>query len=146
VPRFANFTRWAQVIGGILECADISGFLGASEIYVDPEIEEWTEFLTVIDEVTYQEPFPVRTLVAITQDRSWNESTQHNEPSKNNQKLRAAMPEKLSELLDRPQLANALSVAFRQRKGRYYGDDGIHIGNTGKREHGAVLWEIRRKS
>jgi hypothetical protein len=145
VPALGNFTRWAQVLGGILECADITGFLGAPEVYIDPETEEWASFLTVLDEVTYSEPFTVRNLVNITRDLTMNTATNRNQPSKNNEKLRGAMPEKLAESLDRPELTSAFSVAFRQRKGRFFGDDGIHIANTGKRAHGAVLWEIKRK-
>jgi hypothetical protein len=145
VPPLGNFTRWAQVIGGILECAGISGFLNVSESYVDPEIEEWTAFLTVVDEVTYQLPFTVKDLVAITHAVTADPNTNGNIPTKNNDRLRAAMPEKLSEALDRPALTSALGVAFRERQGRYYGDDGIHIVKKDKC-HGATVWEIKRKS
>jgi hypothetical protein len=144
VPACGNFTRWAQVVGGVLESAGIPGFLGVSETYVDPEIDEWTAFLTVINEVTYKDPFTVRDLIAITHAVTLNSDTRQNEPTENNKKLRGAMPEDLSESLDRPELATSLSVAFRQRKGRYYGDEGIHIEKTDKRVHGAVVWKIKR--
>jgi hypothetical protein len=143
VPACGNFTRWAQVVGGVLESAGIPGFLGVSETYVDPEIDEWTVFLSVVDEVT-RTPFTVRELVAITHAVTLNPETGQNEPTEHNKKLRGAMPEELSESLDRPELTTSLSVAFRQRKGRYYGDEGIHIEKTDKRVHGAVVWEIKR--
>ena len=145
VAPLGNFTRWAQVVGGVLECAGIEGFLSVSEAYIDPEIEEWAVFLGAIDEVTYQIPFTVRALIAITQEVTKDPKTSLNVRTPNNENLRAAMPEKISESLDRPELAGILGVAFRERKGRYYGNDGIHILNTGERQHGAVQWKIGRK-
>jgi hypothetical protein len=145
VKPLGNFTRWAQVIGGVLESAGIPGFLGASEAYIDPEIDEWMAFLTVIDEVTYQTPFTAKDVVDITHAVTLDPLSKCNVPAANNEKLRAAMPEKLSESLDRQNFTSALGVAFRERQGRYYGDDGIHLVKKDKR-HGATVWEIRRKA
>jgi hypothetical protein len=144
VAPLGNFTRWAQVVGGVLECAEIQGFLTASETYLDPEIEEWMVFLATVDEVTYQIPFTVRELIAITEQLTLDPNG-HNVRTSNNEKLRSAMPEKLSESLDRKEFPTVLGIAFRERKGRYYGDDGIHLHAGSERRHGAVVWEIRRK-
>jgi hypothetical protein len=147
IPPAANFTRWAKTIGAILEHAGISGFLGngAFDSNFDSETEEWYAFLVVIAEVTYGDPFTAGDIETKAKELTWNTDQSHNEPSSNAAKLLAAIPGKLLSFLDRPNFRHALGTAFRDRKGRCYGDEGIYLDDTGKRPHGSVLWQIKRK-
>jgi hypothetical protein len=147
LPGAANFMRWARVIGGILKCAGISGFLenAAFDASVDPEIAEWHGFLVVIAEVTYEEPFTSGKIDAIAKEVTWDTDTGRNVPSKNAAKLLDAIPGGLLNSVNKPGFRHVLGTAFRDRKGRYYGAQGIHLSDTGKRKHGVVIWQIRKK-
>jgi hypothetical protein len=67
-----QYEAWAQVMGGILDCAGIKGFLGnLDEVYsaADEETAQWEEFLMAWWDEHRSVPQGIRELFRIAQDR-----------------------------------------------------------------------------
>jgi hypothetical protein len=142
VAPIGSFENWTIVIGGILEHAEVEGFLAnAEERYrqADTESVEWETFLLALRE-TFEYPFTVAAIARMFDKSTWN--TQRGEPPEV-PKLRESLPEYLAEVADRPGVFNRrLGNAFRQREGRHYCDSGVHILRTDLTQHHAVSWEV----
>jgi hypothetical protein len=145
VPPMSNFTPWATLVGGILEAAQINGFLlNIDEAYAsDLESEEWESFLLSIYEVTYGADFIVSELNDILRGQTWDSDRRIAEPSTNAKKLRGALPGSLQASLNRPEsLPHAIGNALRSMAGRFFGKSAVHVIDTREKRHHAVVWQI----
>jgi hypothetical protein len=146
IASFGGFDRWAQVAGGVLQHAGLTGFFQDPEhAYVDPDVEQWLPFLQAAGAVTYWQEFSVSELVKIAHDVQWDGS--RNIPSNNAAKLRDNLPGESAKSLDTPRFGAELGYAFRKKRNAYYGPDNIHVAHTNNfTRDGAVLWQVRRGS
>ena len=144
IAAFGGFNRWVRVVGGILQHAGIDQFFQDPEqAYSDPDAEQWLPFLEVVGEVTYWDKFTIADLAKVAQDVQWVSG--RNIPSDNASKLRDHLPDELAKEIDTAKFRAALGYAFRKKKNTYYGQEAIHVANTGdKTRDGAVLWQVRR--
>jgi hypothetical protein len=130
-PHLGSFESWTHTIGGILEHAGVSGFLGNSEeLYeqADRETQQWEHFFLSLNEVFRGDSFRVSELV--------------NRLAKSNDGLRDALPDFVAEVLEKTGfLQRRLGTAFAERLGRRFGDSGVFIEKRGKVHH-AQMWSV----
>jgi hypothetical protein len=143
VRPLGSFESWATVMGGILEHAGISGFLANSDelhSQADGEAVQWEGFLLALDEIFDGEPFLVADIIDKLDARTWTGSPI--QPTEGAQALRTALPDSLSEWLDRPgSLQRRLGNAFSERVGRRFGESGVYIEKAGAFRH-ATQWRL----
>ena len=149
---FANFQRWATIVGSILQHAGVTGFLGEThDSYTDPRAEEWLTFLLAIGEVTRWDKFPVSELSRIADESTWDSGKSRLEPTAKAAKLRNAMPSELAKKLFDSKgrvlgsFSQVLGAAFREQRNHYYGEEGLHISVVDKDQTTKVnLWQVQR--
>ncbi len=116
-----SFEEWTKVIGGILEMADIEGFLGNSKQLYERASEEvgmWAAFLDVWRDTYGSTGVTSQTIAGDIQIHDKEE-------------LQEALPHEFSVTDDN--LARKLGRAFGKREGVRYGDDGLYIARAGDR-------------
>lgn len=123
--RMGSYESWCKVVGGILECAGIRGFLENAEAKLatnDVEEGQWEEFLLAIERLYREEPFKAADVAA------------HLLPGRSGEMpdvaaLRQSMPDAIAECLQRREasLTRVLGNAFSTRVDRRYGDRQVHI-------------------
>jgi hypothetical protein len=133
-PKLGSYEKWSTVIGGILETAGVSGFLGNLKSlysFADEEAEDWTSFLEALYADQGGKPFTTAYLVEILEA---------------DEKLLAALPEELAaEWKDAKgtRFAKRLGKAFGRQAGRRYGEFQYRIETAGNAGH-AKKWVVAR--
>lgn len=134
-PALAEFSAWAEIIGGVLAYAGVDGFLdNLAQLYDETDVEgpQWTGFLEMwllkLDKKDY-------TTAAII------------ESLKQDKELEAALPEPLSGLpLGDDKEIKAFSIrlgrALRKRKGTPYGPDNVRLLVKEDRHSKQKLWSV----
>jgi hypothetical protein len=145
IKPLGSFERWTRTVGGILQFAGISGFMGnAEKMYAeaDEEAVEWEGFLVVLHRVFYGEAFLISQIVEELQATTWNETTKNSEPTARALMLKAALPASLAESMDRPgSFKVRCGKAFGARDGTRFGKDGVHLKRS-RVSHQAQLWAV----
>jgi hypothetical protein len=125
-----SFEEWCSTIGGILEFAGISGFLGnLDELYrqSDPTVAAWEAFFIELFRQMPGSGFKGADVTArIREDAN----------------LRSILPEDLGDLDPVTSFQKRLGKALRKRVGRRHGDSGVHLVRVGTNQ-GAVVWAVR---
>jgi hypothetical protein len=143
-----SFEDWSVMIGGILQYADIEGFLSNSDqLYEQADIEsvQWEAFLKTLDSVCYGEPFTVAQVWERMDDRTWNDATRQTQLSDRAEGLRAALPDFIAQAMDREGFfKQRLGFALLgERLGRRYGDSQVRIERDVHDRHGKVArWKV----
>ena len=125
-----SFEEWCRIVGGILEFAGVSGFLGnLDELYrqSDPTVAAWEAFLIELFNWKSKSGFKVADAVA---------------RAKEDEKLRSTLPEDLGDLEPVGGFRRRLGKALLKRVGRRYGESGIHLVRLDTNQ-GAVVWDVR---
>lgn len=129
-PLLGSFEEWCRIVGGILEFAGISGFLGnLDELYrqSDPTVPAWEAFLSELFRRMPRPGFKVADAVArLREDLG----------------LRSTLPEDLGDFDPITSFQRRLGKALLKRVGRRYGASGVHLVRVGTNQ-GAVVWGIR---
>lgn len=129
-PILGSFEEWCRIVGGILEFAGISGFLGnLDELYrqSDPTIAAWEAFLIELFRQMPRSGFKVATAVARAREDA---------------ELRSTLPEDLGDFEPIASFQRRLGKALLKRVGRRYGDSGVHLVRLGTNQ-GAAVWAVR---
>jgi hypothetical protein len=129
-PILGSFEEWCRIIGGILEFAGVSGFLGnLDELYrhSDPTVAAWEAFLITLFRQMARSGFKTADVVA---------------SAKENVALRSVVPEDLGDFEPVAGFQRRLGKALLKRVGRRYGQSGIHLVRVGTKQ-GAVVWALR---
>lgn len=125
IKIMGSYESWCRVVGGILECAGIGGFLGNTEAKLessDAEAGEWEEFLLAIDRIYCGDSFRVAELLDKLTAGSTSDTTDATA-------LRQAMPDTIAEAVQRREAScsRILGNAFSERIDRRYGVTQVHI-------------------
>lgn len=145
VKPVGSFENWTVILGGILEFAGIEDFLrNADEVFEQADIEsiEWEGFIETLDEVFYSEPFITADITQKLTETQWDDYTRRNHLSPAADRLRAALPGFLGEVIDKPALlGRRIGRCFAEREGRRFGEEQWHIRRTGQVSHHAQCWK-----
>lgn len=140
-----SFEVWSVMVGGILEFAGVKGFLDNAEaLYVESDLEgvQWAGFLEALDGAFYGEAFSVAMVVERLQEKSWNGT--HQEATSPAAALRAALPDALAEVIDKPgYFQRRTGKVFSQKADQRTGESGIYLARAGLSHH-AILWRVCR--
>jgi hypothetical protein len=129
-PVLGSFEEWCTVIGGILEFAGISGFLGnLDQLYrqSDPWLVAWEGFLVALMDRLPDAGFKCSDVILLIHS---------------DQQLRAAVPEDLGDVEPIASFQRRLGRAFLKRVGKRHGENGIHITRAGEKQ-GSVVWRVQ---
>jgi hypothetical protein len=131
VRPLGSYEDWTRVVGGILEVAGVSGFLGNLSAFYDESDEEgreWVAFLAALYDKYGFEAFSTTDVVGLL-------LRQQKSPAE--QEIEEGLPEDFAPR--DPGLARKLGKAFASRIGTRYGP--YHIVRAG--EHaGAIRWRV----
>ena len=121
VPPFGGFQEWANTVGGVLEHAGVTGFLGNRDRFrcrVDEEQEQWETFLRLLQ--PRMPPDGSRAAEIATYITG--------------SEFYGVLPAELAGVLDRPPAARALPIVKVMKKvaGRRFAEDGLRV------ERGAI--------
>jgi len=134
VKLLGGFSEWTRIIGGILEHAGVSGFLGnLNTLYesADDETPQWEAFLLAMAK-RFTEPV---TVAAICEAMDGDLS------------LMDSLPDMLDAILDdkdqaRKTFKRKLGHAFSLRNGTRYGDSQVRVERAGADRTKAVTWKF----
>ncbi len=127
-PILGSFEEWRHVVGGVLEVAGITGFMGNADAQAeDLDATEWAGFLqTLRDEIGGK--FTAADVARNVEERvvSWRDVT----------------PSVIVRKIGRPELAKVIGEAFAQRSGRRWDDDGLRLERVGTNRQKVALWSV----
>jgi hypothetical protein len=135
MPALAEFSTWAEIVGGVLAYAGVDGFLdNLAQLYDETDVEgpQWTGFLEMwllkLDKKDYT---TAAIIEAIKQDKD----------------LEATLPEPLSGLpLGEEKEVKAFSIrlgrALRKRKGTPYGRSNVRLDMKEDKHSKQKLWSV----
>jgi hypothetical protein len=129
-PILGSFEEWCRIVGGILEFAGISGFLGnLDELYrqSDPTVAAWEAFLVELFRRMPRAGFKGADVVARAREDVG---------------LRSILPDDLGDLDPVKNFQRRLGKALLKSVGRRYGESGVHLVRLGTNQ-GAVVWGVR---
>jgi hypothetical protein len=137
IPQLGSFEAWSSTVGGILQFAEVEGFLAnASALYdqADPNEAQWESLLCAIYSTFEKGKFTVQELVT-----RMNRSLQGETP------LRKSLPDEIAESYTEEggSLERRLGRAFLRIESRRYGAKNIRIEKAGQ-AHGRAVWRVRR--
>jgi len=128
-PVVGSFEEWCRIVGGILQFAGISAFLGnLDELYKqsDPTTAARGAFLIELHRRMSKSGFKGAEVAARVRD---------------DKELRAVLPEDLGDIEPSASFQRRLGKALLKRVSRRYGDSGVHLVRVGTRQ-GAVVWAV----
>jgi hypothetical protein len=125
-----GFDSWANIVGGILAHAGISGFLqNLDSLYEesDPSQLQWEAFLLALLDSFENRGFTIKELVELLPTKS---------------ELNQSLPDELADEDRKGSLQRRLGRAFSERVGRRYGVRGLHLLKAGTNRNKVVLWRV----
>jgi hypothetical protein len=132
-PILGSFEEFSITVGGILQHAGISGFLGnLSQTYeaADDESEQWIEFLCAVHATTGDTTFTTKRLAEMLREDA---------------SLRASLPASLAGDFDSAGFTKSLGWGLTQRKDRRHGPQQVRVEGAGKTQ-GANLYVIKMEA
>lgn len=130
-PVMGSFENWSVTLGGILEFANLKGFLAnAKDMSDDSDLEanEWESFLLALSDRFGQKTFKSSDVAKAIR--------------KGDEKLADALPSELAlHLRDDAKLRLYLGRAFSSHRQRRFGRDGRHLARSGDSGNSA-LWRV----
>ncbi|HUU96944.1 MAG TPA: hypothetical protein VM487_14490, partial [Phycisphaerae bacterium] len=136
-PRLGSFESWQSVVGGILSFCGIEGFLGnRDQLYskVDADAAEWEAFLYAWADTIKGEPVATSVLVA------------HIKRPGDDNVLRDTLPTRFTDELESKSFAVKLGRALAKLRGRYFGNDGLHLETVEDRHTKMNRWVLKAAS
>jgi hypothetical protein len=131
VPVVGGFDEWAQVVGGVLGFAGVTGFLkNLDGLYdrVDESSVQWEGFLQFLTSKFEDASFTVKRVAEIAQYDS---------------ECIDALPDDIVVTDGDGDFQRRLGKAFSKREGRRFGDRNFHLEKAGMKSR-AVKWRVRR--
>ncbi len=125
---FGSFERWAEAVGGILQLADVPGFLGnldALHEQADEDAGEWARFLAAWAEAFGREAVTAADVIA---------------SARNLPELAEAAPEACRGT-DGQLSARRLGHALAKRRNVRHGEEALRVVRAGE-AHRALLWRV----
>ena len=135
VKPIGSYEDWTRIIGGILQHAEISGFLdNLPALYdaADDETPEWEAFLDAL-----HGEFGSREItVAQIHERARNAEAQ---------RLRESLPGDLADQIENAgRFRRMLGKALAKRVGRRYGEENLHICRAADDSHAKIAqWKVK---
>lgn len=139
LPAMGGYSSWVRVVGGILDHASIPGFLAnLAEFHAqaDREAQAWEAFFTQWYEELGEQPITVAEL--IQRMRSVH-TLQAGE-------LAAVLPDDLVGHQESPGFSKRLGRALRQRCGRHYGVDGLHLVEMPRDRRQVAIYSLTKRA
>lgn len=135
LPRLGSFEAWAETVGGVLAHAGVEGFLGNLEALYSKADEggaEWEAFLDAWWRTWGEDGKTVKAVA---------------EAATKADRLQDALPGELAEALGKNQgsFTRKLGKALASRIGTRYGDEGLHIEESGTHRRSKV-WSVFKGS
>ncbi len=135
LPRLGSFEAWAETVGGVLAHAGVEGFLGNLEALYSKADEggaEWEAFLDAWWRTWGEDG---KTVKAVAEEAT--------KPGV----LRDTLPGELAEALGKNEgsFTRKLGKALASRIGTRYGDEGLHVEETGTHRRSKV-WSVFKGS
>ena len=135
IPALAEFSTWAEIVGGILAFAGVDGFLdNLAQLYDETDVEgpQWTGFLEMWLLTLGKNDYTTAAVI---------------EAIKKEKDLEAALPEPLSGLpLGDDKEVKAFSIrlgrALRKRKGTPYGRNNVRLDMKEDKHSKQKLWSV----
>jgi hypothetical protein len=135
IPALAEFSTWAEIVGGILSFAGVDGFLdNLAQLYDETDVEgpQWTGFLEMWLLTLGKNDYTAAAII---------------EAIKKEKDLEAALPEPLSGLpLGDDKEVRAFSIrlgrALRKRKGTPYGRNNVRLDMKEDKHSKQKLWSV----
>jgi hypothetical protein len=130
VKNLGGFSYWLRVVGGILEQAGISDFLGNRDVVFeacDDESSDWINFLTALEECFPNQAFTVAQVVQ----------------SQGPMSLEEALPGDIRCRVRADGFSLALGRAFARNADRRFTPDGLRITRQGI-QHRVMSWRVMR--
>lgn len=118
LAAMGGYTSWVRTVGGILEHAGVTGFLGNLDAFhaeADQDSAAWEAFLTAWHEQLGEQSVTVGELNSKMADIYIGE------------RFRDALPDDLAEHWGAGGFTKRLGWAIRHRVGRHFGEAGIHL-------------------
>jgi hypothetical protein len=137
LSAMGGYTVWAQIVGGVLEHAGISGFMANLDAFhadADQEARQWEAFLTSWTEWYGEQAVTTSELVAHVRDKMTGGP------------MHDAIPEDLAGHVEATNFAQRFGKALRRRTGRHYGAEGIHIVEMPRDRRQVAIWCVTTRS
>jgi hypothetical protein len=119
IAAMGGFTAWARTLGGILQHANVHGFLSnLAEFHrsADRESSQWEGFLAAWHDCYGEAGVKVGEVIAYIEAGSSASA-----------EIKDAMPDDLAGFLGTAGFSRRLGQQLRKRTGRHYGPDGLHL-------------------
>ena len=139
LPAMGGYSGWVRTVGGILDHAGVDGFLlNLAEFHAtaDREAQAWEAFLTQWFAELGEESATVAEII----QRMRSTTSLHAGD------LAAVLPDDLAGYLDSPGFAKRLGRALRQRCGRHYGTDGLHLVEMPRDRRQVAIYSVTNRS
>jgi hypothetical protein len=132
VPVMGGFTRWTQIIGGILSFAGVDGFLeNLKQFHNEADLEgpEWEGFLSVWVEVIGHVPKTCQDVAAILRA---------------NPKFATTLPDNLQDILKDPDKSfeRSLGRALARKENRPFGEKNLALQGDRATRDKVILWKV----
>ena len=146
-PLVGSFERWTEVIAGILQHAQVNGFLTNSDrLFEQSDVErsDWETFVEVTEDAFPGMAFSVAEFWERLNEKSYEELIRQSVLTDRAEELRNALPADLTRWMDREgPFKQRLGVAFNQRRGRRFGKRQLRIEKAAADTHGKVArWKV----
>lgn len=138
LSAMGGYSAWVRTVGGILDHAGVPGFLAnLAEFHAqaDREAQAWEAFLTQWSHELDEDPITVAELI----QRMRSNSTLHAG------ELAAVLPDELAGYQDSPGFSKRLGRALRQRCGRHYGADGLHLVELPRDRRQVAIYSVTKR-
>lgn len=143
-----GFEAWSRVIGGILDTAGVSGFLGnLDEMYdnSDVDTQEWSNFAATWHDYLKDDSYTGRDILDLMKTLATEDPRRYEKGSA----LLDALPSELSEAYSRKgdTFTKSLGRALKRKKEvRYLVDNNVYRFTTNKSINRAICWKVIAES
>gem|GEM_PF-546096 len=137
IGAMGGYSSWVRTVGGILEHAGVGDFLGnLAEFHAsaDRDAQAWEAFLTAWSEYHGEASMTVAELVSTMKEPYMG------------YRLRDVLPDDLSGHFDSAGFGKRLGRALRQRTGRHYGDEGLHLVEMPRDRRQVAIYSVTTRS
>ena len=147
VPPVGSFERWTEVVSGILQYAQVEGFLGNSDkLFEQSDVErsDWETFLDTVEDAFHASPFTIAEFWERLNEKTYQELIRQSVLTERAEELRNVLPIDLTRSMDREgPFKQRLGVAFNQRRGRRFGKRQIRVERcTGDTHSKVARWKV----
>ncbi len=134
VPHMGGFEEWRNMIGGILQVAGVTGFLGNRRALdaLDDAAKDWDDFLTALYQFFGERSFSTADVAGCILNMQ-------------NMNLHDALPSELADHLDKAGFSRRLGHALKAYVGSWHAGYVLEEVPGGDRHLNVSLWRVRRQ-